>query len=284
MNEIEKLIWFSKLKLDYEVKRKIYFQYGLDNILKIQTEELYNFFTDSEVKEILKKEYMVDAKNEYNILKNKGIQIIEYKSNLYADSLKNIFDPPLVLFAYGNINLLNRQSVAIVGTRKCSYYGKNIAFNISKKLCERGICIVSGLAVGIDEIAHKGALSNTIAVLGSGIMNIYPIENIELARKIIKNGGLIISEYSIFEQARKNYFPARNRIISGLADAVVIVEAGKRSGSLITADFALEYGKEVYAVPGNILYENSIGTNNLIMDGAFPITNIDEFTKKIFSM
>ncbi len=146
----------------------------------------------------------------------------------------------------------------------------------SYNLAKQGKTIISGLAKGIDSFAHIGALQangKTIAVIGSGLSNIYPKENIYLAREIVKRKGLVLSEYPLETKPKKENFPARNRIISGLSKAVIVVEAKEKSGSLITVDFALEQGREVYAVPGNIKSCNSIGTNNLIKEGAKCITN-----------
>lgn len=178
------------------------------------------------------------------------IEEILIDSKEYPEKLKNIYDSPQKLYVLGNKNLLYRKGIAIVGSRDATQYGKKIAYDLSKELSENGIVIISGLAIGIDSYAHIGALQNgTIAVLGSGIDNIYPKENIELAREIIRNNGCIISEYSLGEKPERLHFPQRNRIISGLADGVVVVEANQKSGALITADFAIEQGKEVFAVP-----------------------------------
>ena len=194
----------------------------------------------------------------------------------YPNKLKLIYDPPELLYCLGDIRLLNEPSIAIVGTRNASNYGKRIAYNLSQELSKRGVTIISGLASGIDSYAHEGAFKNvgkTIAVLGSGIDVIYPKENEDLYKSIIKNGGLIVSEFPLGTKPEKDNFPKRNRIISGLSDGVVVVEAKKKSGALITADLALEQGRSVFAVPGNIDSQNSEGTNNLIKEGAVPVTS-----------
>ena len=194
----------------------------------------------------------------------------------YPNKLKLIYDPPELLYCLGDIRLLNEPSIAIVGTRNASNYGKRIAYNLSQELSKRGVTIISGLASGIDSYAHEGAFKNvgkTIAVLGSGIDIIYPKENEDLYKSIIKNGGLIVSEFPLGTKPEKDNFPKRNRIISGLSDGVVVVEAKKKSGALITADLALEQGRSVFAVPGNIDSQNSEGTNNLIKEGAVPVTS-----------
>lgn len=210
------------------------------------------------------------------------IEKISINSKEYPSKLKNIYDPPQKLYVLGNRELLYQKIIAIVGMRKATQYGKKVAYTISKGLSQSGIVIISGLAIGIDTYAHIGAIQGkTIAVLGSGINNIYPKENIELARKIIKNGGCIISEYEIREKPEKLHFPQRNRIISALSDGVTIIEAGKKSGALITAEFALEQGKDVFAIPGDINKKESEGCNELIKDGATLVTSYQEILNNI---
>ena len=197
----------------------------------------------------------------------------------YPELLKQIYDPPKCLYVMGNLEILNTPSIAIVGCREASEYGKKAATYFSYNLAKQGITIVSGLAKGIDSYSHIGALQakgKTIAIIGSGLDIIYPKENEQLAKKIIEQGGAIISEYPLGTRPTQDHFPARNRIISGLSKAVLVVEAKEKSGSLITADFAMEQGKEVYAVPGNINSINSVGTNNLIKDGAIPVSNFSD--------
>ena len=204
------------------------------------------------------------------------IEEISIKNNEYPNQLKNIYDPPAKLYVLGNRSILNQKNFAIVGSRKATEYGKKVAMQISKELSENGLNIVSGLARGIDSYAHLGAIyakGKTTAVLGSGIDIIYPKENFFLAEKIINTGGAIISEYPIGTKPMKINFPARNRIISGISEGLLVVEAKKKSGTLITVDFALEQGKEVFAVPGDINREQSEGCNLLIKDGANVVTS-----------
>ena len=211
------------------------------------------------------------------------IEEITINSKKYPERLKNIYDSPKKLYVLGNKKLLYKKAIAIVGARDATIYGKKIAYNLAKELSEQNIVIISGLALGIDSYAHIGALEGgTIAVLGSGIDTIYPKENIELAREIIKNNGCIISEYSLGSKPEKLHFPQRNRIISGLSDGVVVVEASKKSGALITADFALEQGKEVFAIPGDICKKQSEGTNQLIQDGAILVTSSKNILENIY--
>lgn len=206
------------------------------------------------------------------------IEEISIKNNEYPNQLKHIYDPPAKLYVLGNRSILNQKNFAIVGSRKATEYGKKVAMQISKELSENSLNIVSGLAIGIDSYAHLGCLQvkdagKTIAVLGSGLDVIYPKENRKLAEQIINSGGCIISEYPIGSKIEKNNFPQRNRIISGLSEGILVVEASKKSGALIMAEFGIEQGKEVFAVPGDINREQSEGCNLLIKDGANVVTS-----------
>lgn len=215
--------------------------------------------------------------------KNK-IEIINYKDSRYPTKLKYITNKPIVLYMKGDISNLNNESVAIVGSRNCTLYGKKNASFFSYELAKRNVNIVSGLAKGIDAVAHFNTIKakgKTIAVIGNGMDNIYPKENLKLAEKILENNGLIISEYIIGTKPEKQNFPKRNRIISGISDAVIVVEASEKSGALITANYGIEQGKEVWAIPGNINSYTSIGTNNLIKDGANVLTNIRDIVRDI---
>lgn len=170
----------------------------------------------------------------------------------YPKKLLNIGEPPEILYVLGDETILNNFAIGIVGTRNASKYGEEITKSLAYGLAKEGINIISGLAIGIDTVAHNGALlanGRTIAVLGSGFGNIYPRENAELILNIIKTGGAVITEYEINEKPVPQNFPRRNRIISGLSSGIIVTEAPERSGSLITADFALDQGKDVFAVP-----------------------------------
>lgn len=221
-------------------------------------------------------------KYEKYILKN-DIKIINISDDNYPAKLKNIYAPPITIFAKGDISLLNSKSIAIVGSREPSKYGIYVAEKFSKELSKEGITIVSGLARGIDTFAHVGALTSfgkTIAVLGSGIDVVYPKENAKYYREISEK-GLIISEYIVGTAPESKNFPQRNRIISGLSDGVLVVEARKNSGTMITTDFALEQGKELYVIPGNITSNLSAGTNNLIKEGAKLVTDVYEILEDL---
>ena len=205
------------------------------------------------------------------------MKIIKQDDKEYPTRLLRIYDPPKQLYVLGDSDILNDFGIAIVGSRNCTEYGRNVAKSIAYNLSKYGINIISGMAKGIDGIAHMGCImgeGKTIAVLGSGFNHIYPKENIELFKKIIKSGGAVISEYEPETMPDRKNFPKRNRIVSGMSSGVVIVEAAERSGSLITAELALNEGKDVFAVPGNITSNASRGTNELIKDGAKIVTNI----------
>ena len=206
----------------------------------------------------------------YNVIK------IDINSKYYPKKLRLVNSPPKQLFCIGDLELMNMKSIAIIGSRDYSDYGKRAAQDFSHNLARNNICVISGLAKGIDGFAHEACLmakGKTIAVLGSGLDIIYPKENIELFNRIILNGGLVISEYPLGTKPQKQHFPARNRIISGLSDGVLVIEAKEKSGTNITVDFALEQGKDVFVVPGNIYSQTSLGTNFLIKEGAIPVTS-----------
>ncbi len=211
------------------------------------------------------------------------IQILSFNSNKYPKFLKEIPDPPPVLFCRGELMDEDNYGVAIVGSRRLTDYGRKVTDKLGSELASLGITIVSGLARGIDSIAHEASLSSngrTVAVLGSGVSYIYPPENRRLAERITKNGA-ILSEYYPDAGPRRENFPQRNRIISGMTLGTLVTEATINSGALITASFALEQGKEVFAVPGNINSKNSEGTNLLIKRGAKVVTSVEDILEEI---
>ena len=184
-------------------------------------------------------------------MEKNSIKMITIQDEKYPEKLRNIYDPPVVLYVKGNEKILQIPSIAIIGSRNCSSYGKQTAMQFAYNLSKHNINIISGLARGIDTYAHLGAIKAqkpTIAVVGCGIDIIYPEENKNIFEKITENGA-VISEYAIGTKPEKTNFPARNRIISAISDGVLVVEAGKTSGSNITVDFALEHGKNVYSIP-----------------------------------
>lgn len=199
----------------------------------------------------------------------------------YPSVLRTIASPPQELFYLGSdpTTWLQRRRVAMVGSRSVTPYGRAITELFATQLAERGFTIVSGLALGVDAVAHQAALTkhgHHIAVLANGLDKIYPATNTALARKLLENGGTIISEYPEGTPSFKQHFVARNRIVAGLAEALLITEASERSGTLHTARFALEQGRDVFVVPGNITSPNSAGCNNLIKSGAIPVTCIED--------
>ena len=204
---------------------------------------------------------------------------ININNNLYPDKLRSMENPPKFLYLEGNTQLLNSKSIAIVGSRNCSENGKKIAQKFSTELSSSGITIISGLALGIDTVAHTYSYNKkgkTIAVLGCGLNKIFPKENITLYKKILENDGLIVSEYPPDQEAKSEYFLERNRIVSGLSLGILIVEAFSRSGTSNTAKYARQQGKEVFTVPHEIWDSRGVGTNRLIKQGAKLITDTSE--------
>lgn len=200
----------------------------------------------------------------------------------YLQILSGIAKPPKHVYYSGELPAMRRPSVAIVGTRKPTPYGKEVTYKLSYDLASRGVIIVSGLALGIDGIAHTAALDaggTTIAILANGLPSIYPASHRSLAERIIKQGGALISEQPPETSLRKYHFLQRNRIVSGLADAVIITEASGRSGTLNTAMYALEQGKDLLVVPGNITSPQSTGCNALLRQGAQPVTSADDIVE-----
>ena len=214
----------------------------------------------------------------------KKIIRITMESDEYPDSLREIQGSPRELYCIGDISLLKTPCAAIVGSRRYTIYGRQTALMIGKMLAGRGITVVSGMAKGIDSFAHQGALSKqegkTIAVLGTAIGKPYPASNAALMEEI-EEKGIVICEYPPDFPGSQYGFPARNRIISGLSKSVIVVEAGLKSGSLITAQIAGDQGKTVFAVPGNINSQFSIGTNLLIRDGAYPLVVVDDVIREM---
>lgn len=218
------------------------------------------------------------------LLKDSKNNILTYFDSNYPRSLKEIHNPPFLLYCIGKLELLETPQIAIVGARNNSTYGKNVTQKLCQELSNAQISITSGLAYGIDTLAHKYALEcdlNTIAVVGTGVDIIYPSSNRELYNKIINNNGLIISEFQLGSGSLRHNFPQRNRIISGLSKGVIIVEAASRSGSLITAQLALEQNKEVFAIPGSIFSKTSQGCNDLIKQGAKLVNNTNDIFDEI---
>ena len=222
-------------------------------------------------------------RNELSLIKKADAKLISYSDIDYPENLSHIPDSPVILYVKGNISKENNLAIAVVGSRRASFYGLSTAEKLSMGLSELGITIVSGMARGIDASAHRGALKAkgpTIAVLGNGLSRIYPPENKKLFEEIARNGA-ILSEFPMTTPPSAYNFPRRNRIISGLSLGVVVVEASNKSGALITSRFALEQGREVFAVPGKVDSVNSQGVNNLIKQGAKLISNVEDILEEI---
>jgi DNA processing protein len=223
------------------------------------------------------------VKREFNLLKEVGGTLLTLKDAAYPRRLRDIYDPPPLLYLRGELKKQDDFALSIVGSRRTSPYGRGITEKISRDLVRSGITIVSGMARGIDAVAHWGALSEggrTIAVLGCGVDIIYPSENRNLFTKIIERGA-VLSEFPMGSPPEGGHFPKRNRVISGLSLGVVVVQASEKSGSLITAGYALEQGREVFAVPGNIGAEGSRGTNRLIKEGAKMVESSDDILEEV---
>lgn len=268
--EDKNIIWLDLFYfLGYQKKVKILSLFN-------SNQDIRKFFMQKpELKEILTAEEFAKMSSmlEEHILENKlqkyvndGIQMITLHNPNYPQLLKEIDTPPLCLYCKGNLQLLNSVCVGVVGTRKPTDYGNIITKQFAKELASCGITIVSGLAVGVDSIAHRAALEEngaTIAVLAGGLYHIYPTLNISLARTIAEN-NLLVSEVNPEIVAQTFNFPIRNRIVAGLSRAVLVTQAGEKSGSLITTNYAIDYNREIFAIPGNINSPMSAGTNNLI--------------------
>lgn len=212
-----------------------------------------------------------------------GARVYTWNDDDYPENLRQAPLSPPVIFAQGELVEDDRLAVALVGTRQASAYGREVARGLASELAHNGVTVVSGLALGIDATAHEAALEaggRTIAVLGSGVDQIYPAKNRKMALALIQQGALI-SEYPLGTRPEASNFPPRNRIISGLSLAIVVIEAGQRSGALITAKFAAEQGRDVFAVPGSILQPSSAGCNALIQDGALPLLSINDLLEQL---
>lgn len=214
----------------------------------------------------------------------RDIIVLEKNDSEYPEKLLKITDAPEKLFVLGNLELIRKISVGIIGSRECTEYGWYQAYKFSNGLAKKNICIVSGLAIGIDSAAHIGAkeeCGKTIAVLGSGFNNIYPDENENLFYSILKNDGCVISEYEPDVLPDSSNFPKRNRIVSGLSDAILVVEAKYRSGTTITANYAKQQGKDIFCIPSNLGIKAGYGTNKMISEGAKIALEVEDILKDI---
>lgn len=287
MEDIKYWIWLSRLEgINPKILKNLLDKYNNPKVLWNKTKEelIKNDIKEVHANEITNNVYRQDFDKYLKYMKENHIDLITIYDKEYPQKLKEIYDPPVVIYIKGNKEILNQKALSIVGCRNCTKYGESVAKKLAYNLSLKNINIVSGLAKGIDSFAHIGALEakgKTIAVVGCGLDRVYPIENTNLFNEIIKENGAIISEHVIGTKPIAKNFPRRNRIISGLSDALIVVEAKKESGTLITADFALEQGKEIYSVPGNITSTNSYGTNELIKQGAKILTTIEDILEDL---
>lgn len=256
MNELNYWIWISKIKNLGSIRlQKLLQIYNTpQKIWNLEKEDLLKIegIGEKVANEILNKKYRQNLDEIREKMEKEKIKLITIKDKEYPKKLKEIYDKPICLYVKGNVSLLNEFSLAIIGCRESSEYGSKVANAIAKALARNNIITISGLARGIDSISHKATLiekGKTISVIGSGLDIIYPPENKYLVEEIIKNGGTIISEYPLGTKPEKMHFPARNRIISGISSGVIVIEAKKKSGTMTTVDFALEQGKNVFAIP-----------------------------------
>ncbi len=236
------------------------------------------------VNTVSKTALLKDAEDQLQRARKLGIRVLTLSDPDYPMHLKEIYAPPPVLFVRGDVSVFKQHAVAVVGTRRNTQYGKNVTVALVKDLVEKRLVIISGLALGIDTIAHHACIDNngkTVAVLGCGIDTCYPRENKGLMESIVTAGGAVVSEFPIGTAPETFNFPRRNRIISGCSAGVLVIEAPERSGSLITANYALQQGRDVFAVPGSIFSTSSGGTFNLIKDGAIPVRSADDISDAI---
>lgn len=284
MEDLEALIGLNMiptLKPLYFKKLLDYFQKP-SYIFKASVNELGNLLDEETAKKIVsfKEE---EIKKEIDLIKKYKLKIITLKDKDYPLNLKSISDPPVVLYVKGKLQQKDILSIAIVGSRQASFYGLECSYRFAYSLAELGITVVSGMAKGIDTQAHRGALKakgRTIAVMGSGFSFIYPKENIALVDEIASCGA-VLTEFPCNTEPFAFNFPRRNRIISGLALGVLVVEAGKKSGALITANFALEENREVFCIPGRFDSPNSLGTHQLIKEGAKLVCGIEDILEEL---
>lgn len=276
----------------------------IEGITNRDINNLLNYFCDineifnvdeKHIKRVLNKRRIIanriiENRNEEFITKifknlyDNNISPLTIFDNDYPSKLKNIYDPPYIIYTRGKKIRLDIPLIAIVGSRKATPYGKWAAYQFARELAKWNIGIISGLALGVDTSSHKGALDEedgyTIGVLGCGLDQYYPASNRNLMDKMVVS-GCIISEYCLGMPPLKYNFPARNRIISALSDGVIVIEASEKSGALITVDYALDHGKDIYALPGNINSTQSKGTNKLIRDGAKILLSVDDIIENL---
>ncbi len=286
MEKRDVYIWLSSIQgVGFGAIRKLEHYFGdIEEVWKAPGGEIYQALgkrSKSAVKivNLRTKEYRQKVRDRLSALEVNTVTIADGD---YPQKLKKIYDPPYVLFYKGHLPK-DRPTIGMVGARNATPYGKWAAKKFAKELTDHGVGIISGLALGIDTESHKGAVENrgyTLGVLGSGLDVPYPPTNHQLMENIM-NRGAILSEFFLGEEPLKHHFPQRNRIISGLSDGIVVIEAGEKSGSLITVEYALEQGRDVFALPGNINCDKSRGTNRLIREGAKVLVEVEDILTEL---
>lgn len=254
-------------------------QVGLSKLADNPEKILEKLTLKQKIKNEIRSSLKGDIQKIKNNLQKNQIHYLTYYDKNYPKLLKQIYDPPQIIYYMGDLSVLEKKSIAIVGSRKCSAYGAQTAREMAKKLVGYDFNIVSGLALGIDGQAHLGALDGdgiTTAILGNGLPMIYPASHHSLAQRIIESGGLIITEFPVNAPSYPAHFPMRNRIIAGISQATLVVEATRKSGSLITSALALDYNRDVMAIPHNISSIYGEGANHLIKNGAIIITKLTD--------
>lgn len=254
-----------------------------ESVWNLPAQKLKQRLEEKFVSLILESRAKYNPDTELDKLKKLDLGYMTMYDESYPSQLLELPDCPAVLYIKGNDEVLKTTGLGVVGSRKYTLYGREIAYRLAKECAENGLTIISGLALGIDAFAHQAALDAggiTIGVLGCGLDRIYPTSNFSLGREIVEKGGAIISEFALGTPPMRQNFPARNRIIAGLSSGVLVVEAALESGALITAYQALEYNRDVFAVPGNIGNENAAGTNKLIREGAKLVSKVEDILEE----
>ncbi len=256
-------------KLNVAYYAELYFKYeNADDFIEAVRRKVIKI-TDDVREEIISEKWITKCENILSYMESKNIRVTFYRSENFPVRLKEIDFPPPILYYIGDISLCDKNTVAVVGSRRASSYGRKCTANFCEEFAKNGVCVVSGMADGIDAYAHWGILENngdTVAFLAGGVDYIYPPSNRGLYEKLCSD-GLVLSEFPLKLRPQKPYFPYRNRLISGLSHCVVVIESGYPSGTMSTVDYALDQGREVYAVPGSVNSELSAGTNFLIRNG-----------------
>lgn len=261
-----------------------FFNNDAEKLWKVNLSVLEDKIGKKNIDIITKARDQIDPLKQVEKLQKLNIGYLTIFDKNYPKLLAQAYDAPVILYIKGNISILSSPSLAVVGSRKYTRYGAKVAYDLSKKCAQSGLTIVSGLALGVDAIAHRATIDcggKTVGVLGCGLDRIYPVSNFQLGKEIIEKGGAVVSEFPPGTPPLRHHFPQRNRIIAGLCAGVLVVEAAEKSGALITAYQALEYSREVFSVPGNIDSLASFGTNKLIQNGAKAVMEASDILSEL---